>query len=711
VKLTRRQFLEAALALCAGAMWVDGAPRASTLRWQERRELYPQGVASGDPQAESVILWTRYVASRPWAAPTEAAPTELTVEVALDQEFQKVVATTTAPISEAADWTCRILVGNLRPATVYWYRFTDAQGNGSRIGRTITAPGNRDSRPVKFAFVSCQTINEGSMNAYRRMLHEDRRAAEGERLGFVLHLGDFIYEVVQYTDEVKTRYDRVIFDIGRVPDARKVGNFHIPTTLEGYRVVYQAYLKDPDIQDARAWLPFVAMWDNHEFSWQAWQSFIKFGAGEPEPAQALKVAAMQAWFEYQPARIVKSGGPSLERFDGPNVVSAPITTFDESGLGTEPNNLAAINSLIGYRALRYGRNVELLITDNRGFAMQDQGSRKETDPLALEGFAGMIPEEVIEILDAGRTYAGSVAAMGRSHNGPPDKIRMGDTEIDNFRKNSQPWTILGEKQRAWFIERLKRSQATWKVWGSSMATLDYRFDPQHLPDGLAKRKWPGAGYANRGGGDFGAAYWERGQIYDTIAREKITGFVSVCGDRHSFWAGYAAKALPPKAFEPVGLAFVTGSISAPGMVEAYEHRFPKDDPLRPLFLADLPGNAGAGGAKPEPTVNMTLRHGVRASLEYARSRDIAKARALSNPDNAPHLAFVDMGGHGYSTVRASKSDIETEFVCIPRPIHRSQTEDGGPLLYRVTHRAALWKARERPRLEQKVMEGDPKLSL
>ena len=77
----------------------------------------------------------------------------------------------------------------------------------------------------------------------------------------------------------------------------------------------------------------MPIWDNHEFSWLGWQSFIKFGAGEPEPAQALKVAAMQAWFEYQPARIAKSGGASLERFDGPKVSNAPITQFDAAGLG------------------------------------------------------------------------------------------------------------------------------------------------------------------------------------------------------------------------------------------------------------------------------------------------------------------------------------------------------------------------------------------
>jgi alkaline phosphatase D len=693
MSLTRRQFLEAAIALGCGAMWADDAPAASTLKWQERRELYPQGVASGDPQADSVILWTR----RPFEH--GAGPAELTIELALDPDFKKVVATATAPVLEDSDWTCRVLVGNLRPATVYWYRFADAPENGicngSRIGRTISAPGNRDSRPVKFAFVSCQTINEGAQNAYRRMLHEDRRAAEADRLGFVLHLGDFIYEVVMYPEDIQTRYDRTIYDIGRVPDARKVGNFNVPTNVAGYRAVYQAYLKDPDIQDARAYLPFVAIWDNHEFSWQGWQSFVKFG-GEAEPKQTWKVDAMQAWFEYQPARITKAGGPSLERFDGPKVTDAPIKTFDDAGLGTEPNNLAAINSLIGYRGLRYGRNVELLITDNRSFAMQEQSGRPE---LTLDpgDFAGMYPDEIVEIVDAGRAYGGGK---------PPDKIRLGDAEIANYRKDAAPYTILGETQRRWFIDRLKKSQATWKVWGCSMATLDYRFDPQNLPDGLVPKKWPGSGFAGFGGGDFGAAYSERTEIYDAIAREGISGFVSVSGDRHSFWAGYAAKALPPKPFEPVGLAFVTGSVSAPGMVEANEHKFPKDSPLRPLFLAD-----SAGGARPEPTVNMTLRHGVRASLEYAKSRDIGKARALSNPDNAPHLKFVDMGGHGYATVRASAREIETEFVCIPRPVRRSETEDGGPLLYRVVHRAALWRPRERPQLEVKVREGDPKLSL
>jgi len=108
---------------------------------------------------------------------------------------------------------------------------------------------------------------------------------------------------------------------------------------------------------------------------------------------------------------------------------------------------------------------------------------------------------------------------------------------------------------------------------------------------------------------------------------------------------------------------------------------------------------------------MTLRHGVRSSLEYAKSGDVAKARALSNPQMSPHLSFVDMAGHGYAVVRASAEAFETEFVAIPRPLERSPGADGGPLTYRVVHRAAMWKPGEHPRLEQRVIEGDPKLSI
>ena len=83
----------------------------------------------------------------------------------------------------------------------------------------------------------------------------------------------------------------------------------------------------------------------------------------------------------------------------------------------------------------------------------------------------------------------------------------------------------------------------------------------------------------------------------------------------------------------------------------------------------------------------------------------------SNRDLSPHLSFVDTGGHGYATVRLSAKEMRTEFVCIPRPIARSDQPDGGPMRYRVEHVAKLWAPGERPRLATRVLEGDVGLSI
>jgi alkaline phosphatase D len=657
--------------------------------WNESRNDFAEGVASGDPTHDSVLLWTRV--SR--AGNTANVP--LMLEVAADPAFKRLVSVAETYALADADHTCRVLVGGLEPAHTYWYRFTNTRGQGSRIGRTRTAPRVDDNRGARFAFVSCQNICEGAQNAYRRMIFEDERAAEPDRLDFVLHLGDFIYEVVEYPEDRPSgrRYDRRVRDLVRYPNGEKVAGFHIPTTVEDYRTVYRAYLHDPDLQEARARWPFIAMWDNHEFSWLGWQSVQQFN-GENRPAQTRKVAANQAWFEYQPARVAKVGGALLDRFVPPRVKDAPINHFDEHGFGNEPNNLSAIESLTGHRALRWGRHLDLFITDQHSYRSEEPSSRKEAALLASDDFPELIAQECMEALDAGRDYRGGK---------PLDVLTFAGKQIPNFRRDAPPQTILGARQKEWFLRELRASRATWKVWGNSLGTLDGRADPQNLPKGIGK-PWGGKGYAVfGGGGDYGSAYVERAEIYDVVRDARITGFVTVSGDRHSFWAGLAAKTLPPQRFEPVGAAFITGSLSAVGLAEAYEHSFPKGHPLRALYVTEV------GGAT-QPAVNLLLRHGVRTCLEYARSGDIKRARALSNPDLAPHLSFLDLGGHGYAILRVTSDAAECEFVCIPRPVERIDSPDGGPLRYRAMHRVRLWTAGTTPRLEQRVVEGDPKLS-
>jgi alkaline phosphatase D len=378
------------------------------------------------------------------------------------------------------------------------------------------------------------------------------------------------------------------------------------------------------------------------------------------------------------------------------VNDVPVKEFDSHGLGVEPNNLTAINSLRGYRSLRYGKHLDLIITDQRSYRSADPFSDPSLDKLGGNDYPGMSPEPLMRILDGGRDFNGG---------NPPAEVSFNDAHVPNPQRSAPPQTILGAEQKAWFKDRLKSSTATWKIWGNSQGALDSRSDPQNLPAGLIKESWPKDAYASMGPPDYGLAFAERAEIYNLIRDAKVTGFAIVSGDRHNFWAGYAAADLPPGKFEPVGLSFVGASLVSPNTMEAMEHSLKKDAPLRPLFLADREG------AKPEWTHNMLLRHGVRSCLEYAKNFDLKRARSLSNPDLAPHLEFVDLGGHGYAKVRLSADEMRTEFVCIPRPIARSERPDGGPIRYRVLHTAALWKSGERPQLKTSVLEGDVGLSI
>lgn len=677
-RTTRRSLLAQAAAVGATLAFGPSCTHAPAAARTERRDLYPQGVASGDPLAESVILWTRR------APDADATRHRLMVEVAGDEAFADIVARGDVEVSAATDWTCRFLAAGLRPAREYWYRFVDEGGQMSRVGRTLTAPAANDDRPVRFAFVSCQDITNGALNAYRRMIYEDMRRPRAEQLSFVLHLGDFVYEVVRYPEDSPDGLDRGRRLTGavRFPKGEKARGFHFPVDLEDYRTLYRSFLLDPELQDARARWPFVPVWDNHEFSWNGYQSQQVIASDPARPAQMLKVAASQAWYEYQPARVVKTGAG--DAFEAPTVENLPLSNLDARGLGQEPNNLAAINALRIERAFRFGKNIDMILTDNRSFMSAP------IDGSNLPGLDfGAFPELANDVLEAGREYPG----------GPPATVRIGAEEIPNPQREAPAQAYLGLAQLAWFKARLRAAEAPWKIWGHSFGTLTWRTDPQNLPPEFSAM-WPSTEYGviNRS--------WvvEHAEIFGMVREEGITGLAIVAGDKHSFWAGYPSETLPPQAFEPVGVEFVTGSVSQQGLDEVHTLTFPKDSPLRPFYVHDRPD-----GSKLH-AFNTTILHGVRAALALRDTGDPAKARAARNPENAPHLAFTDFGGYGYTTVRASADELETEFVCIPPPKERSEREDGGPLRYRVVHRVARWTRGQRPQMRTQVVEGDPGLA-
>ena len=374
----------------------------------------------------------------------------------------------------------------------------------------------------------------------------------------------------------------------------------------------------------------------------------------------------------------------------------PIERFDDAGLGQEPNNLAAVSSLTGYRTLRWGRHLDLLITDQHCYRSEEPSGREPAAVFSSDDFPELFPEEAMRSwMPAAPTRA---ARRTRS--------ASATQSVPNFRKAEPPQThprrgaeglVPGAAAR---VERHLEGLGQLR-WARSTGARTRRTSRPALA-----KPWPGAGYACfGGGGDYGTAYTERAEIYDAVAKAGITGFVTVSGDRHSFWAGLAAKALPPRAFEPVGAAFITGSVSAPGLVEAFEHRFPKDHPLRALYVADAVG-------KPHARVNLLLHHGVRSCLEYQRTGDLAAARRASNPDLSPHLSFVDMGGHGYADAarRGGRGRVRVRLHPAAARAQRA-AEAGRCAIASPAPRSPLWRKGERPRLEQRVIEGDPETAL
>ena len=159
--LSRREFVQVAAAMGASLAW-GGAARASRAKWTEQPSLYPQGVASGDPDPNSVILWTR----RPFA---QGARQPLTVEVAEDEAFDRVVAHARAPVSAASDWTTRVLVGGLKPSRSYWYRFTDVD-----VPRPPFWGGYR-ARPDEMEFWQGRVSRLHDRFRYRRLPRHYRR--------------------------------------------------------------------------------------------------------------------------------------------------------------------------------------------------------------------------------------------------------------------------------------------------------------------------------------------------------------------------------------------------------------------------------------------------------------------------------------------------------------------------------------------------------
>lgn len=690
--LTRRRFVLSMLAMSGTAFVHACTPfRGTGPAGPSGRYRFPQGLASGDPTPSSIVLWTRVepVSGR--------GAVDVVAQLGRDETFSSVVAEREIRIDARSDYTARLIVDDLEPATTYYYRFIADGDVSDPLGRTRTAPADDSDHAARFAYVSCQHRQLGYMTPFRRMIAEDRAKPEDERIEFVLHLGDFIYEEVWYPEDRETFLRRNIRDTVRMPKGGGTPDWRWPVSLEDYRAIYKAYLSDPDLRAARARWPFICVWDDHEFSNNSWQSQQVYDA-PGRPAQRRKVAANQAWFEYIPALLtdnpgVEGTGSPARDFSFAEVENRPLDDFDDDFQSTEPNNLAALNSLLISRSLRWGRHVHLVLTDCRTFRSPPVFSDGNASLFASRQTPWFYPQEIVGILDAGRTCC---------NGSPPAVIEFDGERIENPRRDKPAGTMLGPDQKRWFKRTLASSDATWKLWGNSIGALPRRIDFHNLPDGH-RQHWRGDGYGIYGTDDWVGYPTERAELLTFIQERKIANVISITGDRHNFFAGFLSAHLPPERYEPVALEFTTSSITTPTSFEAAEYVFSTaEDPQLEYYAVRRHDNGAV-----EPNLNISIMHGVTAAKAYDESGSMDDVIARDNPEVAPHLVHGDMATHGYATARVDGTRFETEFVSFRRPVLESRSGTGDEPLYRVSFKTRSWHGGGEPNIETTSIQGTP----
>src|SRR4051812_11426094 len=158
--LTRRTLLlnSAGAGVAAAVTTWPLAATAAPYRGPLRSDPFTLGIASGDPDPDGFVLWTR-LAPVPLAEDglggMPSRPVPVAWEVAADEHFRRIVRRGVAVARPASAHTVHIELDGLLPGREYFYRFR-AERYLSPVGRTRTAPSPGAAvRSLAMSFVSC----------------------------------------------------------------------------------------------------------------------------------------------------------------------------------------------------------------------------------------------------------------------------------------------------------------------------------------------------------------------------------------------------------------------------------------------------------------------------------------------------------------------------------------------------------------------------
>lgn len=478
---------------------------------------FRHGVASGDPLQDRVILWTR-------VEPQGSADAEVSWQVATDADFRRIVRAGRVITDGTRDFTVKIDADGLEPDMSYFYRFA-VGGEVSPIGRTRTLP-EAGLEQVRCAVVSCSNISWGYFNVYRHI-------ADRTDIDYVLHLGDYIYE-----------YGRGVYASKTMEEAgRTVEPANEITSIDDYRIRYQQYRRDRDLQAVHAAHPMFAIWDDHEFTNDAWRDGAENHDDSEGSWSDRRAIATRVYYEWMPIRGADVGANTRS-----------YRAFDIGGL----------LSLVMLDTRVYGRDRQISLADDvprmsAPIDMRTGSPRPITDPAELDTLdLDNLPTGVVFSPDWKRFRTEVLAAADR--------------------------TILGWEQEAWLRETLRSSKASgtpWQVLGQQTLVgklLPVDIQPLLDPDrpgmatpeqvagisALAENNVPffmdmwGGGYLS-----------SRKRLLRDIADESENTLV-LAGDSHNSWAFN----LMDDSDRIRAVEMGTPSVSSPGF-EAYLNADPK----------------------------------------------------------------------------------------------------------------------------------------
>lgn len=300
---------------------------------------FTHGVASGDPYADSVILWTRvspmydsvddnstvrgYVPLyNHGPKQVSTAPVCVEFRVSESEDLSDAACSGRAYTSSDIDYTVKVEANGLKPFTQYYYQFSVCDSDkASPVGKTKTAPGKDDhAAQIGLAVYSCANYPFGFFNAY------GNPARKGS-VDYIVFLGDYTYE---YAGDGDYGYG---WSIDRIPQPERV-----TFTLYDYRERLATYRSDLDLQLSHATFPWIPVWDDHEVADNVYRDGMaelnnteaSFVADGGVSVDQRKMNAVRAYFEWMPIRQVSRRPRTPPVFPPAIFQGHPLITFQRS---------------------------------------------------------------------------------------------------------------------------------------------------------------------------------------------------------------------------------------------------------------------------------------------------------------------------------------------------------------------------------------------